>query len=59
MLILDLAAPRRARWTWRQWSTLDPLTREYEGERVARGVAWGVVLAFGVWTAAWLIWRLA
>lgn len=58
-LILDLAGVRRVRARWRAWSTLDPRTQEYEGERVMRGIALGVVLSFVAWAALWLVWRLA
>ena len=57
-LIPGVAAWRRARVTWRQWTTLDPLTREYECERAVRGIALGLVLSFALWAALWLLWRL-
>jgi hypothetical protein len=60
-LIPGIAVPRRswrrARATWVAWSTLDPLTQEYEGERIVRGIALGLVLSFVMWTASWLVWR--
>lgn len=62
-LLVDLSAPRRswrrARATWLLWSTLDPLTREYESERFARGIALGLVLSFAAWTAVWIVWRVS
>jgi hypothetical protein len=44
------------RGKWRRWPTLDPLTREYEGERMARGVMIGLVLAALAWAAVALLW---
>jgi hypothetical protein len=38
--------------SWRR----DPLPQEYEGERVMRGIALGLVLSFVAWAALWLLW---